>query len=115
MNVNEIDFELGEDELIGLPGSLVDELKFGGAKRHQTILTVMMENGGGASLDQLLVRFWRKTEQQLTRQQLVATLHRMSEKDMIDRAKGKQGVYLIKGLQDENTARGSVPIGVSVS
>jgi len=95
VDIRGISFSLEDEELEDLPLSVLQELKFAGAKRHQVILEVLTENGGAASLDQLLVRYWRKTELEVTRQQMVATLHRMTRKKSIERIAGQQGVYAI--------------------
>jgi len=99
-----IDLNLGEKELKDLPLSVLQELKFSGAKRQQVLLLIISDNGGAASLDQLLVRYWRKTEIELTRQQMVATLHRMADKGYISRVEGKQGVYAVQEKDHAKTS-----------
>jgi hypothetical protein len=92
---------LGPDDIRGLPQDLLDELSVSGDIVEFTIMEIIREMGGVASLDQLLVGLFRRTQEIHKRQNLTTRLYRMGQKNMVYNVPGKKGVYSLEQLTEE--------------
>lgn len=78
-----------------LPEALLKELNISDSMRLAiTILDIFKENGGEASVDDVIVGIYRKTGNVVKRQKIVARLYRMEKNGIIER-KNLKGVYII--------------------
>lgn len=85
---------LTTEELDGLPDELLKELSSATAdKSEYAIMQLLGELGGIASLDQILVGHFRKSNEVYKRNTLVSKLYRMAQKGLVSAVPGKKGVY----------------------
>lgn len=81
-------------DLAGLPKELMDELNLSDSDQQEiTLLEIMEELGGVATLDRLLVAWYRKQGEVLKRRALTSRLHRMVSKGRLFSVRGRKGVY----------------------
>jgi hypothetical protein len=89
------------DDIQGLPDELLQELSFSdGDKTDYSILKVVEEIGGVASIDRILVGLYRKTGEIMKRNTLTSRLYRMGQKGMLFSVPGKKGVYSTEELTE---------------
>jgi len=85
---------LRKEEMEGLPEEQLKELKeFSKEKSDSDILDIINENKGYATLDQLIVRLFKKTGKMTTRNSLTARLYKLSRSGLIFSVQGQKGVY----------------------
>lgn len=85
---------LTPQDVEGLPEELLAELTFSGAdKSEMALIQVINDNGGIASLDQILVGIFRKNGEIFKRSALTSKLYRMIQKPLIFAVPNKKGVY----------------------
>ena len=70
-------------------------------KAEFTIVSLIDESGGVASLDQILVALYRKTGEISKRLGLNSRLYRMVQKGLIHSVPGKKGVYSTKPIVED--------------
>ena len=98
----QIQLQIFPSDLEGLPQDLLDELSVQpGDSLELTILKILEDHGGIASLDQLLIGIYRATEEVHKRSNFTAKLYRMIQKGMIFSVPGKKGVYSLKQFSSE--------------
>jgi hypothetical protein len=88
-----------------LPPELLEELSVAGDLIEFTILELMQELGGMASLDQLLVGLYRKTGDVHKRSAIVSRLYRMAQKGFVYGVPGKKGVYSVDPISESEAAK----------
>lgn len=85
---------LSWEELEGLPDELLAELSISDSDQIDfSILGLIKEAGGIASLDRIILSLYRQTGDIVKRQNLNARLYRMVQKEQIYSVPGKKGVY----------------------
>jgi len=90
-------------ELEGLPPELLEELSITDSDRlDYTIVEIMSNLGGVATLDRILIDLYRTTGEIMKRQNLNARLYRMAQKDLVYSVPGKKGVYSTAPVLDED-------------
>lgn len=93
---------LSFDEIEGLPPDLIKELSFSDSDRTDfTILRIVEESGGVASLDRILVGYYKETGEIMKRNTMTSRVYRMSQKGMLFPVPGKKGAYSTEELSDE--------------
>jgi hypothetical protein len=81
-------------DLEGLPPELISELSISDLdKLAFTVMSVIDDEGGIASLDRILIGLWRKTKEVHKKTVLQPKLYRMMQKKMIFPVPSKKGVY----------------------
>ena len=87
---------LTPEDLEGLPQELLEEINVSDADRlHFTIRDVLEENGGRASLDQIIIGVYRKTGQILKRSRATNIVWRMSTKGLLFPLAGVKAAYTL--------------------
>ena len=81
--------ELPHDLLAELSVSETDKAEF-------EILSILDAQGGTASLDRILVEYYRATGEVVKRATMVNRLYRMASKELVVSLPGKKGVYAIQ-------------------
>ena len=92
-------------DVAGLPEELLKELSVSEDRVEFAILNVLEEAGGVATLDQLLIGVYKKTEEILKRPQLTSRIYRMGQKELIWNIPGKKGLYSNRELTGEEVAK----------
>jgi hypothetical protein len=93
---------VSSEELEGLPEELLKELSISqGDKSEFAIINIIDENGGMASLDQLIIGVFRKTGETFKRQAMTSKLYRMGGKEMVFSVPTKKGVYSTRPISEE--------------
>lgn len=95
---------LGPEDIKGLPKELLEELSVSGDIVEFSIMEIIQDNGGAASLDQLLVGLYRKTKEIHKRSSLTTRLYRMGQKNMIYNVPGRKGVYSSEQISEVDAA-----------
>jgi hypothetical protein len=89
------------EEAQELPEELRAELNLTDTDKAEfEILTIIEAQGGTASLDRILVEYFRATGEVMKRQLMVNRLYRMASKELIYSVSGKKGVYAIQRDED---------------
>lgn len=84
---------LSSEDIQGLPDELLKELSLSDSdKKDFIILDIINQFGGLASLDKILVEYYKRTGEIEKRTRLVSRLYRMNNKGLVYPAEGK-GVY----------------------
>ena len=84
---------LSPDDIQGLPDELLKELHISDSdKKDFIILDIINQFGGLASIDKILVEYYKRTTEIEKRTRLVSRLYRMSNKGLVYPTEGK-GVY----------------------
>ena len=97
---------LAWDEIANLPPELVTELSVSDADRAEFNVLSAIENAGGvASLDRILVGYYRLTGDVMKRQQMINRIYRMSQKGLLFPVPGRKGVYALNEMSEEDAAR----------
>ena len=97
---------LTRDEIEGLPEELMRELNVSDADKAEfSIVAVIDDTGGVATLDRILVALYHQSGQIMKRANLNARLYRMSQKGFIHNVPGKKGVYSTSPLTDEDITK----------
>ncbi len=96
---------LSWEEIDGLPEELLSELSVTDSdKLDYSIVSLVDQSGGVATLDRILVALYKTNGEIIKRSTLNARLYRMAQKDMIYSVPGKKGVYSTKPLTEEEIA-----------
>ena len=94
---------LSWEEVEGLPPELLNELSVSESDKSEFAAhSLIIELGGVASLDRLLVALYRKSGEITKRQPLNQRLYRMVQKEMIYSVPGKKGVYSVVPMTEED-------------
>lgn len=94
------------EDVQGLPQELIDELSISEADRTEFHVSAIIEELGGiASLDQIIVGLYKKTNEITKRNTLTSRLHRMSNKELVFSVPGKKGVYSLVPLSETDVER----------
>jgi hypothetical protein len=106
LSTKTVRLSLTPNDLEGLPEELVKELSISDGDRTEfTLLNILEEFGGIASLDQLLIGLYKKTGEVLKRQALTSRLYRMSQKELIWGVPTKKGVYSNRQITEAEAAK----------
>ena len=90
-------------EIEDLPDELMAELSISESdKADFTIVGLIDENGGLASIDQILIALYRKTGEISKRLALNSRLYRMVQKRLIFSVSGKKGVYSTQPIVEDS-------------
>jgi len=82
------------EDIQNLPKELIEELSISDADRTEfNINSIIEDNGGIASLDQILVGLYNKTNEIFKRVTITSRLHRMANKGLVFSVPGKKGIY----------------------
>ncbi|MBV2186519.1 MAG: hypothetical protein KUL88_18510 [Rhizobium sp.] len=93
---------LGWDEIADLPEELVAELSISDADRTEFVVLQAIEDVGGiASLDRILVEYYKLTGEVMKRAQMNNRIYRMIQKGMLHAVPGKKGIYSIEPVAEE--------------
>lgn len=93
---------LTPESIEGLPEELLKELSISEADKTEFIIMGIIEdNGGVASLDNILIGIYKKTHEIIKRTALTARLYRMSQKQQVYNVVGKKGIYSLRELTSE--------------
>ncbi len=85
---------LSLEELDGLPDEVLAELSISDSdKTDFSIITLINNAGGIASLDRIIFKLYKETGELVKRANLNARLYRMVQKEQIYSVPGKKGVY----------------------
>jgi hypothetical protein len=96
---------LSWEEVEDLPAELLSELSISESDKQEfAIRSLIIELGGIASLDRMLVALYRKTGEIAKRAPLNQKLYRMVQKEMVFSVPGKKGVYSIAPIREEDAA-----------
>jgi hypothetical protein len=89
-------------EVEGLPEELLKELSISdGDKTEFTILSIIEEGGGIATLDRIIIGLYRKTGEIFKRPTLTSRLYRMAQKDLVFSVPTKKGVYSDRPISED--------------
>ncbi len=100
-----IQLSLSFEEIEGLPPELVQELSVSDGDRMDfTIMRIVEELGGIASLDRILIGIYRETGEVMKRNTLTSRVYRMGQKNLLFPVPGKKGVYSLKELTEVEVA-----------
>ena len=100
--VKPIQLGLSFEEIEGLPSDLIQELSFSDGDRTDfTIIKVIEAAGGIASLDRILVGYYRETGEIMKRNTLTSRIYRMGQKGLVFQVPGKKGVYSTEEMSEE--------------
>jgi hypothetical protein len=103
--VKQVQLSLSFDELEGLPEELLQELSIsGGDRTDYTILRILEELGGIASLDRIIIGLFKQTGEVNKRSTITSRLYRMSQKGLIFPVPNKKGAYATQELTEEEVA-----------
>jgi len=106
MSPKAIRLSLTPQDLEGLPDDILQELSISsGDKTELTVLNLLEEMGGIATLDHLIIGLFRKTGEKYKRQTLTSKLYRMSQKEMIFSVPTKKGVYSNRSISEEEAKK----------
>jgi len=93
------------DEVSDLPSELVSELSISEADKTEFhVLKVINDAGGVASLDRILVDYYKQTGEVVKRSAMNNRLYRMGQKAMVFSVPGRKGVYSSEELSEEDAA-----------
>lgn len=93
------------EEVKDLPEELLAELSVSDADRLEfTIIAIIEDAGGVASLDRIIMEYYKRTGEVLKRPVMNNRLYRMVQKEAIHAVQGKKGVYTLQPLSDEEAA-----------
>jgi len=96
---------LAWSELADLPQELIDQLSVSESdKTEHNIMQAVEQSGGVASLDRILVEYYRITGDVMKRAQMNNRIYRMIQKGMMHSVPSKKGVYSVRELTDEEAA-----------
>ena len=88
---------LTEEEIVGLPHELIQELSLSAGDRAEfAILSLLEEADGPLTLDKLLIGLYRRTNEIHKRDKLTARLYRMAQKNLVYVFPGKKGLYALE-------------------
>jgi hypothetical protein len=88
---------LTEEEIVGLPHELIQELNLSAGDRAEfAILSLLEEADGPLTLDKLLIGLYRRTTEIHKREKLTARLYRMAQKNLVYAFPGKKGIYALE-------------------
>lgn len=94
--------QLRLEDLEGLPDELINELSItDGDRMDFTVQAVINEAGGVASLDQVLIALYRKTQEVHKRANINSRLYRLASKGELHAVPGKKGVYATRQLSED--------------
>jgi len=97
----QIQLMLSFDELEGLPEELLQELSIsGGDRTDYTMLKLIDDLGGIASLDRIIYGLYKQTGEINKRSTITSRLYRMTQKGLIFPVPGKKGVYSTQELSE---------------
>lgn len=97
---------LSFDELEGLPQELLQELSFSdGDRTDYTIIRMIEDLGGVASLDRIIVGLYKQTGEITKRTALTSRLYRMAQKGSVFPVPNKKGVYATQELNEDELER----------
>jgi hypothetical protein len=82
-------------DIKSLPDDLIREVNLFDRKPEGVIFNIISKMGE-ADLDSLLIEYYKQTGQVMKREDMIAKIHRISKKDMIEHASGKRGRYKVK-------------------
>lgn len=92
---------IAPQDIEGLPAELLAQLNIGDAERQEFDIIDTIDNAGGmASIDKILVGYYRKTNEILERNKLMSKLYRMTVKGTLYSHPNKKGVYCTKPVVD---------------
>lgn len=101
-----VQLSLSFEELEGLPQELLQELSFSdGDRTDYTIIRLIEDLGGIASLDRILFSLFKQTGEINKRSALTSRLYRMAQKGMIFPVPNKKGAYSTQELTEEEAAK----------
>lgn len=87
------------EEAQELPEELLAELSISETDKAEfQVLSIIDAQGGTASLDRILVEYYRATGEIMKRQTMTNRLYRMATKDLIWSVAGKKGIYTTQKL-----------------
>jgi len=90
---------LGLDEVEGLPDELIKELGLSdGDRTDYSILRIVDDCGGIASLDRIMFCLYQNTKEIIKRPLLTSRLYRMSQRGQIFSVPDRKGVYSTREL-----------------
>ncbi|UDL88851.1 hypothetical protein LGH82_27690 [Mesorhizobium sp. PAMC28654] len=93
------------EEVKDLPEELLAELSVSDSDRLEfTIIAIIEDAGGVASLDRIIMEYYKRTGEVLKRPVMNNRLYRMVQKEAIHAVQGKKGVYTLQPLSDEDAA-----------
>lgn len=82
------------EDLQNLPPTILNELNTRASfVLEWQIIDIINDLGGVASIDKIVISYWRKHETPLTRTLLNAKLYRMKHKGLLDSDPKRKGVY----------------------
>jgi hypothetical protein len=97
---------LSWEEVEGLPPELLEELSVSESDKTEFIIrSLIVELGGVASLDRILVALFRQSGEVTKRAALNQRLYRMVQKEMVYSVNGKKGVYSARPLTEEESEK----------
>ncbi|MGL5448706.1 MAG: hypothetical protein ACRDBL_15470 [Rhabdaerophilum sp.] len=104
-DVSNARISLSWEEVEDLPPELLSELSISESDKQEfAIRSLILELGGIASLDRMLVALYRKTGEITKRAPLNQKLYRMVQKEMVFSVPGKKGVYSIAPISEQDAA-----------
>lgn len=95
---------LRKEDLEGLPESLLKELSQSskilkeGKTIFDLVLEVFEELDGVASLDQVIVGLYRKTNSVYTREDITRRVYKLTRAKVISPVEGVKGIYCLEGV-----------------
>jgi hypothetical protein len=96
---------LSFDEIQGLPDELLQELSISDGDRiDYTILRIIEDAGGMASLDRILVGLYKETGEVMKRVTLTSRAYRMTQKGILHSVPNKKGVYSTQELTEKEVS-----------
>ena len=97
------------EDLQNLPPAVLNELNTKASFVFEWRIVAIINNlGGTASIDKIIVSYWREHNEVLVRQVLNAKLYRMKNKGLIDSSSNAKGVYATNSnsrLKDDDNAK----------
>lgn len=96
---------VGWDEISDLPPELVSELSVSEADKTEFhVLKAIEDAGGVASLDRILVDYYKETGEVMKRAALNNRLYRMMQKGLMYPVPGRKGIYSLEEMSEDDAA-----------
>lgn len=94
--LDEPSLTLSPDDIKDLPEELIAQLSISESDRADFEIISMIEQlGGVASLDQIIIALYKKTNEIPERSKINAKIYRISQKGLLEPVEGKKAVYRI--------------------
>lgn len=98
---------ISPDDIKDIPPQLLAQLNISDSEKQDFKIIEAIDGVGGiASIDKILIAYFRKNQEILDRQKLMAKLYRMAAKGIVYSHPSKKGVYSTRPIIEEKARKG---------